>query len=202
MKPARGERRYAVFAQEYAKHHNATRAAITAGYSPKSANSQGSRLLTHAKVLEILSALEAKALEQAGIDTVALLRESKRIGFSDPRKLFHPDGRPKQPHELDDDTAAAVCGIERMVEYRESVGKNGKPRKQRVVTFRYKLLDKNPTHERLFKHKGLFKQEVLPPLPGDIEVEEVSALDLARRIAFILVVGARHKKEAASGKRK
>ena len=200
MKQGRADLRYAAFAREYARTHNATQSAIKAGYSSKTAASLGSRLLRNVKVAEMVQALEREASELAQIDTVRLLRESARLAFVDPRRLFHPDGRPKAPHELDDDTAAAVAGIERVVEYKEVPKKKGKgTRKQRVVVFRYKVLDKNSTHERLFKHKGLFK-EAPPPLPGDLEEGEENALDIARRIAFVLVVGAREKER--TGKRK
>jgi phage terminase small subunit len=42
------------FAAEYTIDHNATQAAIRAGYSPKSAYSQGQRLLKHAEISETI----------------------------------------------------------------------------------------------------------------------------------------------------
>lgn len=41
-----------------------------------------------------------------------VLRELAHVAFSDTRKLFAEDGRLKAPHEMDDETAASISGIE------------------------------------------------------------------------------------------
>jgi phage terminase small subunit len=48
------------FVYEYMKDRNATQAAIRAGYSPNSAQEQGSRLLSNAMVAEFLAQQEAE----------------------------------------------------------------------------------------------------------------------------------------------
>ena len=47
--------RQARFVKEYAVHHNATRAAITAGYAEKTAAAQASRLLKNVNIQELLA---------------------------------------------------------------------------------------------------------------------------------------------------
>lgn len=49
------------FAVEYLKDHNATKAAERAGYSKKTAYSQGARLLKHAEICKFLETKVAKA---------------------------------------------------------------------------------------------------------------------------------------------
>ena len=61
------ENQYRLFAKEYIIDLNATRAAIAAGYSKKTANSQGSRLLTHAKVQDYIKEFMGKREERTEI---------------------------------------------------------------------------------------------------------------------------------------
>lgn len=58
MSKLTGKRR--LFADEYLKDFNATQAAVRAGYSPKTARSQGQRLLTCVDIQEALSAVQAR----------------------------------------------------------------------------------------------------------------------------------------------
>ena len=77
------------FCLEYAAdaRSNATRAAIVAGYSEKTAYSQASRLLKSVEVKARVRELRQQALLQSGFDKetlrVAVMRELTRIGFSD-----------------------------------------------------------------------------------------------------------------------
>ena len=48
------------FAEEYVVDHNATQAAKRAGYSPKTAYSQGQRLLKHVEVQTAIAAEQAR----------------------------------------------------------------------------------------------------------------------------------------------
>ena len=187
------DQRHRAFAREYVKDHNAKQAALRAGYSKHTAQAQGSRLLTYADVREEVARLEREAGDMAQIEAVKLLRENARLAFCDPRRLFHPDGQTKAPHELDDDTAAAVVGIERSEE------EKGK-RRRKVVTFKYRLLDKNPALERLFKYKGLYK-EAAPLLPSEEDDGPENVLDTARRIAFVFHLALRQEKKKTPKRR-
>lgn len=102
----------AAFVREYLVDKNATQAAIRAGYSPKTAASIGEENL---KKPEIRAAVDASLLELAervGITAEMVLRERKRIAFFDARKLLDNEGNPLPMQELDDDTAAAIAGLE------------------------------------------------------------------------------------------
>lgn len=71
------------FAEEYLVDHNATQAAIRAGYSPRTAKQQGSRLLTNADVLALIDAGNARASERSGITKERVLAELALLAFSD-----------------------------------------------------------------------------------------------------------------------
>lgn len=69
------------------------------------------------------------------------MQEYARLGFFDPRNLFHEDGSPKPIQELDDDTAAVLAGLE-VVEIREGKGDD---RHSVGYLEKYKLADKRGT---------------------------------------------------------
>lgn len=106
------EDRRARFAQEYAKDLNATQAAIRSGYAAASAHVTGSRLLSDAKVQEMVRSHHNARTAAAGITIERTIKEIARNAYFDSRKLWHTDGRMKSPNEWDDDTAAAVASIE------------------------------------------------------------------------------------------
>ena len=68
--------RQKTFVLEYVKIKNATKAAIAAGYSARSAEVQGSRLLSNSKIQEAITQLENKNMADI---RVLLLDESKTV---------------------------------------------------------------------------------------------------------------------------
>jgi phage terminase small subunit len=83
-KPRAGtaERRQA-FVQAYlANGHNATQAAIAAGYSARTAYSQGQRLLKNVEVAGRLASLAEKTADAAELTTVDALKEAARIAYA------------------------------------------------------------------------------------------------------------------------
>jgi phage terminase small subunit len=82
-------------------------------------------------------------------------REIARLAYSDPRKLFNDDGSPKGIHELDDDTAASICGIEVLEQYEGS----GKDRKFVGLMKKYKLTPKAAPLDMASKIRGLYERD-------------------------------------------
>jgi len=82
------------FTEEYLVDLCASRAAIRAGYSPKTAYSQGQRLLKNVEVKKKIDAAMMRRSEQTEIDQDQVLREHGRICFSDVRRViaWGPDG--------------------------------------------------------------------------------------------------------------
>lgn len=100
------------FVTEYLKDLNATQAAIRAGYSPKTAKQQGSRLLTNADIAVALADKTEKRLARAELSADRVLEEYRRVAFSDLRRLFDESGNLKPIHELNDDEAACLASLE------------------------------------------------------------------------------------------
>ena len=67
------------FVDEYLVDLNAKQAAIRAGYSPKSAHVEGSRLLTNAKVAAAISAAKQERSEATKIDAEYVLQKLHQI---------------------------------------------------------------------------------------------------------------------------
>lgn len=64
-----------LFAREYVKDYNATQAAIRAGYSEKTASSQGSRLLKNPKVLELIKENQKALVESSCLSEEKIIIE-------------------------------------------------------------------------------------------------------------------------------
>lgn len=101
-----------LFIDAYALEPNATRAAIAAGYSRKTAKNQGSRLLADANLRELIRTKLDRASAIADISIERTLKEIARIAYADVRKLYNRDGSLRPIHELDEDTAAQIAGVE------------------------------------------------------------------------------------------
>jgi phage terminase small subunit len=112
-------------------------------WKPESVHQTASKLAADPMVSTRVSFLAKKVEEVFAIDTARLLREASRLAHSDIAGIMHPDGRVKLPHELDADTRAAVASFK--------IDEYGR--------IEYKFWDKNSAIERLFKHRGLFKED-------------------------------------------
>jgi len=144
-----------LFVQEYLVDLNATKAAIRAGYSAKTASSQGERLLRNVEIQAAIAERMKERGERTAVTADRVLLEAARLALFDPRQLFNDDGSPKGIHELDDDTAAAVAGIEVMEQFEGS----GTDRVFVGYVKKYRIADKNAALEKLFKHHGLYERD-------------------------------------------
>ena len=135
------------FVREYLIDLNATQAAIRAGYSEKTAHSQGPRMLENVGVKNAIAEAMKKRASAVELSAERVLLEASRLALYDIRRLYNADGTMKAITELDDDTAAAIVGID-VIE----VGGE-----EPSITKKYKLADKNSALERLFKHLGLYE---------------------------------------------
>lgn len=80
------------FVEEYLVDLNATQAAIRAGYSPKTAEQQGSRLLGYAKVGDAIASAKARRSEQTGIDANWVLTRLAEEADADLADLYDDGG--------------------------------------------------------------------------------------------------------------
>jgi phage terminase small subunit len=145
------------FALEYLKDLNATQAAIRAGYSKKTAYAQGQRLLKHVEVKEVAQHKGRAAFEKLDISVDRVLNEIARLAFLDPRKFYDEAGNLKAITELDDDTAAALAGME-VEEAYEHFGKG--QAKPTGLLKKIKFADKSKNLEMLGRYHKLFTDKV------------------------------------------
>jgi phage terminase small subunit len=155
----RATERRARFVKEYMKDKNATRSAIAAGYSEKSAKVTGCRLLTDANVRSQIEKQSEKINEKLDISIERVRLELARLAFFDPIAFWNEDGTAKPLHEVDEDSRRAVAGLE----VEEVFEGRGKDRALSGYIKRFKLSDKGANLERLGRHLQMFpKQEINP----------------------------------------
>ena len=82
------------FVTEYLVDLNATQAAIRAGYSRKTAQQQGSRLLTNVVVKRAIAAQHAKQLKAVDVRIEDVLRDVMAIAHTDLHTLTEQSGVP------------------------------------------------------------------------------------------------------------
>ena len=102
------------FIEEYLVDCNATQAAIRAGYSEKTAEVQGSQLLSMLKV-EIDARLAKNKEELAARSTITkerVVREIARLALVDPGQFFDPHGSPIEVCQLPAGARRALAGFE------------------------------------------------------------------------------------------
>lgn len=114
-----------------------------------------SRLMANSKVYARVGELRERITSTGIASASRVLLEASRIALFDPRKLFREDGSPKPINELDDDTAAALAGLDMHEEFDGS----GDERVFIGYTKKYKVADKNAALEKLFKHHGLYEKD-------------------------------------------
>lgn len=152
------------FVAEYlANGLNATKAAISAGYSAKNADTEGSRLLVNVKVAAEISRKTEKIIAKLDISVERTLTEVGRLAFFDPRKFFESDGSLKPIHELDDDHAAAIAGMEVTELFDGKPQKDGDGEEQKHVyglLKKIKLSDKGSALDKLMRYHSLYKDKV------------------------------------------
>ena len=143
------------FCECYLTHYNATRAAIEAGYSEKTAMEMGYKLVHKSSVKEYIDHKKQKLTEKLEITQERVMQEIGRIAFSDIRKVFNDDGNLKAPKDWDNDTAAVISSVESD----ELFDGFGKDRVQIGLTKKVKLWDKVKGLEMLAKHFKLYEED-------------------------------------------
>jgi phage terminase small subunit len=194
--------KHELFAQELAKGRSASAAYVTAGFRAHGSNA--ARLSQNEHVRARIDELLAVAAEKAGVTIDRIVDELAKIGFSDIRKIVEwsgseladevdgEDGEGGVPKvviraanivrligsdQIDDLTAATVSEV--------SQTKEG--------SLRVKLHDKLGALDKLGRHLGMFKDrfEHSGPGGGAIATRDVTDLEAAKKIAFLLTRAAR-----------
>lgn len=138
------------FVQEFLIDLNATQAAIRAGYSTRTANEQGARLLAKVSVRSAVEDGQKAREKRTGITQDRVLNEIARVAFSDKRRLMSwgPSGVVLMDSEtLTDDDAANVSEVS------ETTSATG-------GSIKLKTHDKIKALELLGRHLGMFTDKV------------------------------------------
>jgi len=154
------------FVEEYLVDLNATQAAIRAGYSDKLANTNAPKLLQNTAIAAAIQSARAALSARTEITQDRVLKEYARLAFLDPRKLFDNTGAPLAIHQLDDDTAAAIAGLDVVQVGNAEVGVGD--------VLKYKLCDKKGALDSVARHLGMFNDKL------DLKVTDALADRLAR----------------------
>lgn len=154
-----------LFVQEYLVDLNATAAAIRAGYSKKTANRIASENLSKPDIQAAIQEAMQDREKRTEITQDMVIRELAKLGFFDIRKLFDENGKPFDISKLDDDTAAALVGLD-VQDVADSDGN--------YIGFlkKYKMADKIKALELLGRHLGAWE----PQNKQQIEIEDLTPL--------------------------
>lgn len=149
------------FVLEYLVDLNATQAAIRAGYSKKTAEVTGFKLLRNGYVAKQIGLKQQELKQKTEITIERVLEEYKRLAFIDPTKIWDKKGNIKSIHEMDEDTRRAIAGIE------ISTINNTLETIKKI-----KLWDKTKALDSLSRHLGMFidRKEITGSLGLQIEV--------------------------------
>lgn len=145
-----------VFAGEIAKgktQADAYRVAFPSSKKWADANlwSKASALAADGKVKARVAELTARGMRNLDLTIERVLLERKRLAFFDPRKLLDSQGFPLPIQQLDDDTAAAISGVEVCRVGNDNMGVG--------EVLKVKLADKNASLNALERHLGMYASD-------------------------------------------
>lgn len=138
------------FCEEYLIDLNATQAAIRAGYSNKTANEQGSRLLANVSIRARIDAAIAQQSRRTGVNADRVVKELARIGFVNVPDVINTDKVTVKKGASEDDTAAIAS-----VRMKVSDSEQGSSTEREI-----KFHDKTKALELLGRHLGMFNDKL------------------------------------------
>ena len=166
------------FAREYVIDLNGEKAAIRAGYSPKTARAQASRLLTKGNVKAIIEADSRSVAEKLGIKAETVLRELQLMGMANMLDYVQPQENGTMRLDFSKITREQGAAIQEITTEEFSVPGEDDEDTRIVTKMKFKLSDKRSSLELLGKHLSLFadKTEISGPGGGPIPIEIVSRI--------------------------
>ncbi len=151
------------FVEEYLIDLNATQAAIRAGYSVKTANEQGSRLLSNVSVRARIDEALAERSRRTGINQDRVLRELARLAFVNAPDLINVTDATLLEDASPDDTAAIAS-----VKVKRRATDDGDEVEREI-----RLADKLKALELLGKHLGMFTDRLAVDITGVKIVDDI-----------------------------
>ena len=153
-----------LFVEEYLIDLNATQAAIRAGYSAKTADVQGSRMLGNVKVQQAIAEAMAKRSKRTGVNQDRVVLELAKLAFVKMTDLVDSEGRIKT-NATDDDCIESI-------KYKESDNEFGGSVEREV-----KISSKLKALELLGKHLGMWNDKLDVNIASPIVITGEDALE-------------------------
>jgi phage terminase small subunit len=171
-----------VFAREYIKDLNGTRAAIAAGYAKKSAHVASSRLLKKDKVKDLIARLKGRQFEALDFSANKILAELCKTGFANLADYVRVvDGEAHIDFStMTRDQASALQSIETESYTIEGDEDEGLPDKV-VTKTKFRMNDKLRALELLGKHLKLFVDRTEVSGPGGTPIQVISHVPRPQR---------------------
>lgn len=139
-----------LFVEEYLIDLNATQAAIRAGYSVKTANEQGARLLANVSVQTKIAKAMAERSKRTGVNQDRVVLELAKIAFVNPSELIDTSTGEVLPGASPDDLAC----IQSVKVKKTTKGKN------LIEEREVRVHDKMKALELLGKHLGMWNDKI------------------------------------------
>ena len=156
-----------LFVEEYLIDLNATQAAIRAGYSAKTADQQGSRMLANVKVQQAISVAMAERSKRTGINQDRIVLELARIAFVNIDDVVDTETGKILPNASRDDLACIES-----IKYKESDNQFGGSVEREV-----KVASKLKALELLGKHLGMWNDKLDVNVTAPIVISGADALE-------------------------
>jgi phage terminase small subunit len=150
--------RYQRFAQEYVIDLNGSRAATAAGYSPTTAASKASQLLTISKVQRLISDLQSKRASKLELSASKVVEEIQRLAFSNMQDYTRVDSDGKAVLDLSTLSRDQFAAVQEIRE--DTTGGSGDGERKVVVRTTLKLSDKTKNLELLCRHLGILQDNM------------------------------------------
>lgn len=139
-------------AEGYVTYNNISKAAQFAGIQGDNARISAWQMLQHDDVQEYIEQLRKDQSSRTLVTMDKVQAEIARLAFSDIRDYYREDGTLKNPHELSDDAAAALAGIEIEEMFDGKGNKIGD-------TTKIKPYDKLNALDKLARRLGMFEKD-------------------------------------------
>jgi phage terminase small subunit len=165
------------FAQKYIELGNASEAyrqSYDAGnMAPDTVNNEAHLLLKNPKISARVEQLEELRRKRHEVTIDRVVSEYSKLAFLDIRKAFTETGELKTIVDIDDETAAAIAGVE----FEEVFEMNGREREHVGRIHKIKLSDKKGALDSLAKFLGMFtdKLELTGKDGKPIEISDAKA---------------------------
>lgn len=138
------------FAEEYLIDLNATQAAIRAGYSPDTAQEQGSRLLSNVMVSKEIKKAMAERSRRTGINQDRIIRELAKIALVNPGQVIDAQTAKIREDAEEEDLAAVQS-----VKVKKSYSETGEMTEREI-----RMADKVRALELLGRHLGMWNDKL------------------------------------------